>query len=203
MIRHAWRIRPYFIMNKKFQNKYRIESTRKPGWDYSTPGLYFVTICTQHREHYFGEIRNGEMFLSDIGNIVKHEWIKTPEIRPDMHLFLGAFVVMPDHFHAIIGIGMMDNVIDPVVEAQCIAPLHPQQRQKKQRNTFGPQRKNLASIIRGFKSSVTAQARKIGTPFAWQSRFHDHIIRNSNEYDRIDAYIKNNVANWKCDKYLR
>ncbi len=48
-------------MNKKYQNKYRIESARLKGYDYGNAGLYFITICTANREHYFGEIIDGKM----------------------------------------------------------------------------------------------------------------------------------------------
>jgi len=88
-----------------FKNKYRIESFRLKNWDYRNAGAYFITICTKNRAHYFGEIADREMQLSEIGKIVENEWIKTPEIRPDMNLKQGEFVVMPNHFHAILIIG--------------------------------------------------------------------------------------------------
>ena len=89
----------------KFKDKYRIASSRLQHWDYGSPGLYFITICTKNREHYFGEIENGIMSLNELGFIANNEWIKTPEIRPDMNLESGEFVVMPNHFHGIIMIG--------------------------------------------------------------------------------------------------
>ena len=88
-----------------FKNKYRIASTRLQTWEYGSPGLYFITICTKDRKHYFGEIENGEMVLNELGSIANSEWIKTPAIRPDMNLGLGEFITMPNHFHAIIMIG--------------------------------------------------------------------------------------------------
>jgi len=54
-------------MNNKYQNKYRIKSARLAGYDYRQAGLYFITICTHNREHYFGEIVDNEMKLSNIG----------------------------------------------------------------------------------------------------------------------------------------
>ena len=66
---------------------------------------YFITICTKNREHYFGEIINEKMQFSEIGKQVEIQWTKTLDIRPDMNLQFGEFVVMPNHFHAIIGIG--------------------------------------------------------------------------------------------------
>lgn len=101
-----------------------------------------------------------------------------------MNLQMGEYVVMPNHFHAIIIIGenqYNSNQID--------AP-----------NQFGPQSKNLASIIRGFKSGVTINARKIHANFSWQARFHDHVIRDDDEYLRIASYIASNVMNWPDDK---
>ncbi|MCL8006118.1 hypothetical protein M8845_01635 [Gelidibacter japonicus] len=82
-------------MGDKFNNKYRIPSTRLQSWDYGNSGLYFITICTKNREHYFGDIRNGKMNLSEIGDIVTSEWIKTFDMRPDMNLEMDEYVVMP------------------------------------------------------------------------------------------------------------
>jgi len=69
------------------------------------PPVYFVTIVTKNRENFFGEIRNGKMILSEIGKIARDEGYKTPEIRPDMHIILDAFIVMPNHIHGIMIIG--------------------------------------------------------------------------------------------------
>ncbi len=93
------------MSNKKFRGKYRIDSVRLKNFDYSSNGAYFITIVTKNRENFFGEIVNEEMNLSGIGEIVWNEWIKTPEIRPDMNLQMVEFVVMPNHVHGIIFIG--------------------------------------------------------------------------------------------------
>lgn len=69
----------------KFNKKYRIESARMQNWDYANEGAYFITICTKDRVHYFGEIVNGEMQLNELGNIVQSEWVRTPQLRPDMN----------------------------------------------------------------------------------------------------------------------
>src|SRR5690554_2324507 len=73
----------------KFQNKYRIPTARASFWDYGWTATYFVTICTCNQICYFGNIVEGEMVLSDIGKIVKKEWLKTFEMRADMNLFMG------------------------------------------------------------------------------------------------------------------
>jgi putative transposase len=91
-------------MAEKFHNKYRIDSARMQNWDYGWDASYFVTICTKNREHYFGEIVDGEMQLSKLGDIAKNEWIKTFKMRADMNLQIGEYIVMPNHFHGIVTI---------------------------------------------------------------------------------------------------
>ena len=56
-----------------FRNKYRIESARWAIWDYSSPGVYFITICTYHRQHFFGEIEDGKMKMNNLGKIAYEE----------------------------------------------------------------------------------------------------------------------------------
>ncbi len=178
-------------MPGKFQNKYRIESARLKNWDYGSNAIYFVTICTQHRKHYFGKITNAKMILNAIGELVAKEWLLTPEIRPDMNLEMGEFMVMPNHFHALITIGKNNF-------NRRYAMLGVSTKSK-----FGPQSKNLASIIRGFKSAVTVNARKINPQFTWHVRFHDHIVRDFDSFQRIEQYIINNPSKWDEDLYSK
>ena len=70
----------------KFQNKYRIESTRLRNWDYGWKGYYFITVVTRNREHYFGNIENGKLNKSKLGEIAEEEWLKTAKIRRDMNI---------------------------------------------------------------------------------------------------------------------
>ena len=184
-------------MTDLYKNKYRIGTTRLKNWDYSSTGAYFITICTKNYEHYFGEITDREMILSEIGKIVSDEWKKTPAIRSDMNIEIDEFVIMPNHFHGIIIIGenkynnLGNDCRDamPRVSMPCIPMCK-----------ITPQSKNLASIIRGFKSSVTLFARKQGIPFVWQPRFYEHIIRNEESLCEIRNYIFNNPLNWEKDK---
>ncbi|MDR1154831.1 MAG: hypothetical protein LBL04_08965 [Bacteroidales bacterium] len=191
-------------MPDKFKNAYRIPPARWQDWDYGASAAYFVTVCAAHHERFFGEISNGGMILSETGKTVQAEWLKTPALRPDMNIMLGDYVVMPNHFHAIIVIGKSryntgggdggDNGGDGAVETRCIAS------PPWQSNRFGSQSKNLASVMRGFKSAVTKFARMNRIPFAWQTRFHDRVIRNFDELNRIAYYINGNIENWKDDE---
>lgn len=248
-------------MSEKFQNKYRIPSARWQHWDYGSQGAYFITICTKNREHFFGSVKDGEMILNELGLIVKNEWIKTIEKRPDMNLELGEFVVMPNHFHAVILIGHNEynsknnhdeikdgfdtikinetekyrtvsddetyNCDDMVTRdgtvtrggtvtrrdaMHCVSTINVPSiptatiltpiPTTSQKNQFGVQSKNLASIVRGFKSSVTTNSKIIGNNhFAWQPRYHDHVIRDAQSFERIQQYILNNPKKWIDDTF--
>jgi putative transposase len=177
----------------KFSGKYRIDSTRLQNWDYSWKGKYFITICTRGFDDCFGEILDGRIYLSKLGIETELQWRNTIALRPDMNLTLHDYQVMPNHFHGIIEIGRnIYNNYSPQNKTQ-IRP----------KNKFGPQSKNLASVIRGFKGSVTTYARINKILFDWQPRFHDHIIRNDVELIKIKTYIQNNVKNWNRDKFHR
>ena len=83
-------------------NIHHRRSIRLKGYDYSQNGLYFITICTQNREHLFGTISNGQMALNPMGEIAHTEWFKTASMRPNIRLH--EFIVMPNHIHGIIEI---------------------------------------------------------------------------------------------------
>ncbi len=59
-------------MKEKFRDKSRKRSLRLSTWDYSWNAPYFITICTKNREHFFGEIINGEVELLEIGKLASH-----------------------------------------------------------------------------------------------------------------------------------
>ncbi len=204
-------------MTIKYQKKYRIPTTRAPWWDYARNAAYFVTICTRNREHFFGNIYDGKMHLSEIGNFAHSCWEQIPDHFPFVKL--GAFVVMPNHIHGIIVIDKPGCIhdINPV-ETQDLASLLPsntgtqtntgiQTNTGKSSNTgirnnkFGPQSRNLGSIIRGYKTGVTKQAKQVDKNFKWQPRYYDHIIRDEGSYNNISEYIFNNPKNWDNDDY--
>ena len=187
--------------NGLFKNKYRIVSARLKNRDYAQNGFYFVTICTKLKHPYFGKIVDDEMVLNDIGRIVIGEWQKTEKIRKNV--FLDEYIVMPNHLHGIIvidnNIGNDDGMF---VETHCNASLRGAFLQNEYKNKFGPQINNLSSIIRGFKGACTKQINKIKPieNFIWQTRFHDHIIRNEKSLNRIRQYIIDNPNKWERDR---
>jgi len=193
------------IMADLYKNKYRIPTARATWHDYNG-GSYFVTVCTKNREFYFGYIANGEMVYSDLGHSAIECLEQIPSHFP--HVEIPVFIVMPNHIHAIIVINAPapvetqnfasqkhDNIIHS--ETQDFASLQKDETKQK----FGPQSKNLASVVRGFKIGVTKYANDHDMSFAWQPRFHDHIIRNVHEMNHIADYINTNVIRWKEDCY--
>lgn len=184
-------------MNKKFKNKYRISSTRLQTWDYGNDGAYFITICTRHRKHFFGEIVLGEfeqeMNLNDYGKIADLYWEEIPEHFPIIEL--GNYVVMPNHVH---GILIIDN---PSKIANSDSDL-------KNKKTIGQLRfqnqgkDTVSSVVGSYKSAVSKEIHKSFPKFAWQARFHDHVIRDAESFERIQNYIANNPKNWKEDRFF-
>lgn len=152
-------------------------SVRLPYHDYSQEGAYFVTLCAYRREPLFGRVLDGRMHPSEHGRVVEQEWARSAVMRTDVEL--GAFVVMPDHFHGLVllrspGRGWMAG-------------------------RPGPAPASLGAMIAGFKSAVTRRInRSAGTPGApvWQRSYHEHVVRDEAAYRRIEAYIRDNPRRW-------
>lgn len=188
---------------QKYRNIYRIPSARLSSWNYGWQKSYFVTICTGHHKNYLGSISNKSISLSAIGEIVNEEWLKSKCLREDMNIEIGKYVIMPNHFHGIITIGK--NKYNNY-NGQCCRDAMPRvsdvtKNNIAYKNKFSPQSKNMASIIRGFKSAVTIRARKIIFNFSWQPRYYDVIIRDDLMFKKIEYYIISNPKNWKDDKF--
>jgi len=165
-------------MTEKYKNKYRSKSARLTGWDYGSNGLYYITICTKNRKHYFGDIVAEQdsvldylavLRASPIGEIACKNWLDIP--NHFSFIQLDEFVIMPNHIHAILFMNKPDKIDWEV-------------------NKFGKQSQNLASVIRGFKASVKAYATINHIQFDWQPRYYDHIIRNEKEYFNITIILK-------------
>ena len=102
-------------MEGLYQNKYRIKSTRLPGWDYGANAYYFVTICAHNRAHYFGDAliddhSEASVALSEIGGIARDELLKAPEIRP--YVQLDEYIIMPNHVHVIFQINKSTRPVE-------------------------------------------------------------------------------------------
>jgi putative transposase len=197
----------------KFLNYYRIPSARANWSDYTSAGYYFITICTAFHECIFGEIQSDQIILSKAGQIVLAEWKKSFDIRKE--LFCDVFFIMPNHIHAILRIDFNEgneSIVENVgrksttgknekfaVETHGRASLRDQQTGIAYRPS-----KSISSFVAGFKSSATKRINEIrATPglTVWQTRFHDRIIRDKPEYEKIYWYIRNNVHNWREDQY--
>ncbi len=193
-------------MPDKFRNRYRIFSNRLQNWNYGWNASYFVTICTQGRECYFGRVLNGKMELSGTGIIANVLWCEITNHSKNIEL--GEFVVMPNHVHGILILNGNDDANVETTHALSLLQSHPSHHPGKTNKTIGQNRfqnqgKNtLSSIVGAYKSAVTKHAHRLGMDFAWQSRFYDHIIRNEQSYQTISEYIINNPAKWEDDKFF-
>ncbi len=148
-----------------FQNKYRIESIRLPGYDYSRPGAYFVTIVTYQRQYLFGNIINGKMILNEYGEIVKNWWQE-----------------IPNHYSN----GQLD-----VVEAIHELPLQQQNTRKIRRKMLLPKIIGYFKMNAAKQINKLQQSQK---KLIWQRNYYEHIIRNDDELNRIRLYIFDNPS---------
>ncbi|MDZ7716970.1 MAG: transposase [Balneolaceae bacterium] len=172
------------------------KSIRLKGWDYRNPGLYFVTICTQDRQHHFGEIKNGIMGLSVPGCMAWHYWRQIPDHQENV--ILDEFVVMPNHIHGIIGIESAEKEYVGTLHATSVRN---DEIAEDSMSSISPKAGSLSAIIRSYKSAITKWCNANGHEyFAWQSRFYDHIIRNEESLDRIRDYIFDNPLRWQIDR---
>lgn len=166
-----------------YQGRYRIPSTRLRAWDYTNPGLYFITICTHNKYPWFGHVKNGFMCLSSIGVIAYEYWLHIPDHFP--HVTLDRFVVMPDHMHGIIRI----HKSKPVETCESHVSTN-------ENHIPRPKPGSLGSIINQYKTVCTKKIRLTHPNFTWQPRYHDHVIRDDDALVRIRKYITDNPANW-------
>jgi len=153
---------------------------RLPRYDYSTPGEYFVTICTAGMSCILGEVRDARMHPNEIGRIVEAVWHDIP--RRDPWVRLDAFTLMPNHIHGILCLGIEDAPGMPRVA----------------------RRTPLADIVGAFKSrsarAVNARVRPQGWRL-WQRGYYEHIIRTDRALRDIRGYIDDNPATWTKDPY--
>ena len=143
------------------------KSIRITGYDYSTPGAYFITVCAANRAKIFWSDRRGELcspanvLLSDVGMIVDKENQKLNSVYDAVRV--DKYCIMPDYIHMILTIEAAEDGRPQV------AP-------------------TISRVMKQFKGSITKQ---VGRPI-WQKSFYDHGVRNQHDYDEIWEYIENN-----------
>ena len=159
-------------------------SIRIKEYDYTQTGAYFITICTFKHKCLFGEIRHGEMRRSRFGEIAADEWEKTIRSRP--YILPDEWVIMPNHFHAIV----------------LIRRGHGRERRTVTEHFGAPTENSVPTVIRAFKSAVSNHINKVrgtsGSP-VWQRNYYEHIIRGEEEYQNAIAYIRENPLAWDAD----
>jgi putative transposase len=166
-----------------FRNRYRVESTRLADWDYASRGWYFVTLCTQDKKCSLGRAVDGQIMLSDAGVIAETEMKAIPDYY--VNVVIDRYVVMPNHVHAIVVIEGAH--VYSLVETG-LAP-SPARRHGR-----------LPQIVGSYKAGVSRLCHAMGlSDFAWQARFHDHILRSNASLNAVRDYIDHNPQNWLLD----
>lgn len=159
------------------------QSIRLKGWDYSGPGCYFITICTQDSQHVFGSVVKGQMVLNEAGHLAHEMWLAVEKFHPEYQL--DEFVVMPNHVHGVVHIARRGGSLCPP-EA-------------------GPT--GLADFVRRYKSTVDVAWRKTtavsGTcPDSmrngklWHRNYYEMIVRDDTALQNIRTYIRFNPLNF-------
>jgi len=183
------------------------KSIRLKGYDYSQPGLYFVTIATQNREKLFGRVIDNQMQLNIAGKIIE-KWFYELENK-FANIKCHEMIVMPNHMHCIIQIVGTDVGAD-----LCVCPNN-KQNNTISGNTASPSGEHTGSplhrVVQWFKTMTTNEYIKmvkqnILPPFdkhIWQRNYWEHIIRNEQSYADISNYIKTNPLKWDIDKLNR
>lgn len=172
-------------MNGRISRK----TLRLKHYDYSTNGVYFITVCSYEKENYFGKIIDGKMHLSLLGKIAEEEIFVVNEKRRCQFIEITKYVIMPNHIHMII------NIFKPDI-------FH----EYKQEDFSKPVAEAISSVMRSYKAAVTKRAREISdginVPYRiWQSRYFDNVIRNEEAYRKIYEYIETNPLRWDKDKF--
>lgn len=166
-------------------------STRIRGFDYRENHAYFVTICTFKRQCVFGSVTDGTVSLSQRGQVVQRCWKDLPTHHPFIEL--DAFVIMPNHVHAVICIVGND------VEA---TPASRSPRSGESTLAHGPRARSLSAVIGSFKSAISRNLNRLRAGAAtnlWQPNFYEHVVRSDRAMDTIRDYVVTNPLRWTRD----
>lgn len=160
-------------------------------WHDYSGGLYFVTICTAAKVHYFGEIGwevdDPQIKLTAIGDFLSENLQHISEHYSDALVPL--FSVMPNHVHALIAI-----------DGSHASHSAKTRMTGTEMQKIAARKGRLSVVVGGLKAAVTKFARAENLPFGWQERYYDHVVRSEEELKNIAHYIKGNVANWLADE---
>jgi putative transposase len=161
---------------------HRRKSIRLKNFDYSTSGLYFVTICTHNKVSLFGAVRGARVELSRAGRVVQETWNALPSRFPSVGL--DEFVIMPNHVHGILVFNRAPN---------------PEGAASRAPTNSKP---DLGQVICAFKSlsaiAVKSFLKRSGKP-VWQRNYFEHIIGRGENLDAIRRYILENPLQWSFD----
>ena len=171
---------------------------RLPDYDYSSPGAYFVTICTQGRRCVlsnitvgadalpFGDYARGKPLLvvggplvqlTEIGKVVEKTILST-ELIEGLHV--DNYVIMPNHIHMILRI-----------DAEVGRPDNGPPR------ASAPTEAKIPSAVGALKRLVH---RRVGRQI-FQRSYHEHVIRDGADLRAIWEYIDGNPGKWAEDRY--
>ena len=200
-------------MNARYNRyKHHRHSIRLNGYDYSRPGLYFITICVRNRECILSEINMQAVILTNFGKILEKFWLQLPQHFNNVQL--DTYVIMPNHLHGIINIIFDKKGVNPVaaIPAGAIHELplleimnnESQSMESAQTPNWRDRRKMLlARMIGYFKINSAKEINLIqdisGLSF-WQRNYYEHIIRDESELIQIRRYIKDNPRHWLDDE---
>jgi putative transposase len=159
------------------------KGNRLKGFDYSRDNEYFITICVQDHDECFGVISDGKMELNEFGKIANNQFDWLQNQYP--YVTIPVWIIMPDHVHAIIEINRGTGRSRPSPDARTGRDL-----------SLTAKIKPLPELIGAYKTTTSKKLHQSGfIDFRWQRSYHDHIIRNLTEYNRIINYIQNNPQN--------
>lgn len=175
----------------------RRKSIRLPGYDYTTGGTYFVTICAADRRSPFGRIVDETMILGEVGQLIEESWFDLPNHHPNVRLDM--HVVMPNHFHGLL------VLMDERPASKDVSASRDRARRGRAATVeaFGrPVAGSVPTIIRSFKAASSRSANRcLGREgkSIWQRNYYEHIIRNEEVLCRAREYIQNNPLKWALD----
>ena len=186
------------LMKKVLPNR---QSIRKKGWDYATPGWYFVTICTKGMTPFFGAVVNGRMVLNEAGKMVRQIWEEIPAFYDGVEIDEG--VVMPDHFHGIVRIGQPQGV---AIEKESGQPQGVAIGKESGQQQGVARTLSLADVVHDIKSLCTTRyIRGVREEHwrefqgkLWHRNYWDVIVRDERALGNIRRYIRENPRNYEA-----